>query len=230
MSANVNVRFEYETCFRKIRSSVVDRVSKNNRLSVCYDLREQVGNDPQILSKVVTGDETWCYGYYPETKQASSQWKTPNSPNPKKASQYRSNVKIMLISFFMLMELCTSNLFLQDKLWINNFIWRCWKDYAIVYGKNDQKCGVAVIGSFTTTTPLPTRPWVCSSFWQKKQHDGYSSSSLFTRPCAIRLLPVPSYERPDEREAFCWCQRSEKKTLEVLNNINTEEFQKCFQQ
>jgi len=58
MSANVNVRFEYETCFRKIRSSVVDRVSKNNRLSVCYDLREQVGNDPQILSKVVTGDET----------------------------------------------------------------------------------------------------------------------------------------------------------------------------
>ena len=35
---------------------------KNNRLIVCYDLREQVGNDPQILSKVVTGDETWCYG------------------------------------------------------------------------------------------------------------------------------------------------------------------------
>ena len=36
--------------------------------------------DPQILSKVVTGDETWCYGYDPETKQALSQWKTPNSP------------------------------------------------------------------------------------------------------------------------------------------------------
>ena len=32
---------------------------KNNRLNVCYDLREQVGNDPQILSKVVTRDETW---------------------------------------------------------------------------------------------------------------------------------------------------------------------------
>ena len=46
---------------------------KNNRLNVCYDLREQVGNNPQILSKVVTRDETWCYGYDPETKQASSQ-------------------------------------------------------------------------------------------------------------------------------------------------------------
>jgi len=41
---------------------------KNNHLSVCYDLREQGGNDPQILSKVLTGDETWCYSYDPETK------------------------------------------------------------------------------------------------------------------------------------------------------------------
>ena len=60
----------------------------------------QVGKNPQILSKVVTGDETWCYGHDLETKQASSQSKTPNSPKPKKAQQVWSNVKIMLISFF----------------------------------------------------------------------------------------------------------------------------------
>jgi len=28
--------------------------------------------------------------------------------------------------------------------------------------------------------------------------------------CAVRLFHVPSYERPDERETFCWCQGSEK--------------------
>ena len=43
-----------------------------------------------------------------------------------------------------------------------------------------------------------------------KQQDRYPSSSLFTRPCTMRLFPVPSYERPDERETFFWCQRSEK--------------------
>jgi len=48
----------------------------------------------------VTRDETWFYGYDLETKQASSQWKTPNSPKPKKALQVRLNVKFMLISFF----------------------------------------------------------------------------------------------------------------------------------
>jgi len=31
---------------------------KNNHLNVCCDLKEQVGNDPQIRSKVVTRDET----------------------------------------------------------------------------------------------------------------------------------------------------------------------------
>ena len=46
---------------------------KNNSLNVCYDLREQVGDDPQNLSKIVTGDETWCYSYDPGTKQALSQ-------------------------------------------------------------------------------------------------------------------------------------------------------------
>jgi len=61
------------------------RIKKNTRLNVCYDLREQVGKDPQILSKVVTGYETWYYGYDLETKRASSQWKTPNSEKPKKA-------------------------------------------------------------------------------------------------------------------------------------------------
>ena len=31
---------------------------KNNHLNICYNLKEQVGNDQQILSEVVTGDET----------------------------------------------------------------------------------------------------------------------------------------------------------------------------
>ena len=51
---------------------LTENKKKNNGLNVCYDLREQVGNDPQILSKVVTGDETLCYGYDSEIKQATS--------------------------------------------------------------------------------------------------------------------------------------------------------------
>jgi len=52
------------------------------------------------MSSVNTGDESWVYGYDPETKQMSSQWKTLSSPRPKKARQVKSNVKTMLIAFF----------------------------------------------------------------------------------------------------------------------------------
>jgi len=60
----------------------------------------QTGCRMPNISNIITSDETWMYGYDPETKQQSSQWKSSNSPQPKKACQVRSNVKSMLIIFF----------------------------------------------------------------------------------------------------------------------------------
>jgi hypothetical protein len=47
---------------------------------------------------VITGDESWVYGYDPETKVQSSQWKHQTSSRPKKARQVQSNVKVILFS------------------------------------------------------------------------------------------------------------------------------------
>jgi hypothetical protein len=44
------------------------------------------------LSRVITGDESRIYGYDPETKQQSSQWKSPNSSRSKKARKMKSNI------------------------------------------------------------------------------------------------------------------------------------------
>jgi hypothetical protein len=43
-------------------------------------LRECTNTDPEFLMTVITGDESRAYGYYPETKVQSSQWKHPTSP------------------------------------------------------------------------------------------------------------------------------------------------------
>jgi len=40
------------------------------------------------LGRVIIGDETWVYQYDPETKRQSAQWKTANSPRPKKTAVY----------------------------------------------------------------------------------------------------------------------------------------------
>jgi len=50
---------------------------------VCTELRQLASDDETFLSRVITGDESWVYGYDPETKRQSSQWKSPTSPRPK---------------------------------------------------------------------------------------------------------------------------------------------------
>ena len=59
-----------------------------------------VSDDENVLKTVITGDESWVYGYDTETKPQYSQWKRPDEPRPKKAHQSRSHVKSMLIIFF----------------------------------------------------------------------------------------------------------------------------------
>ena len=66
----------------------------------------------------------------------------------------------------------------------------------------------------------------CAAFFGKKEHDGYPSSSLFIWPCAMRLFPVPSYERPSGKH-FANVSEVKKKMPEVLN-ISTEEFLEMF--
>ena len=89
---------------RRVAAKFVPRLltddQKQSRLSGSSDLLQCVEEDPDFLTKIITGDETWVYGYDPETKVQSSVWKTPSSPRPKKARQSRSKVKVMLTVFF----------------------------------------------------------------------------------------------------------------------------------
>jgi len=50
--------------------------------TIAQDVFECSCEDVQFLKNVVTGDESWVYGYDPETKQQLSQWKGSMSPCP----------------------------------------------------------------------------------------------------------------------------------------------------
>jgi hypothetical protein len=73
---------------------------KQHRLEVSMQLKEHVRNGPDFLSKIITVDTSWIYGYGPKTKQQLSQWGCPSSSWPKKVRQMKDNVKSMLIRFF----------------------------------------------------------------------------------------------------------------------------------
>jgi len=39
-------------------------------------------HDANFMKTIITSNEFWVYGYDPETKAQSSQWKTSESPRP----------------------------------------------------------------------------------------------------------------------------------------------------
>jgi len=103
----------YGTCQRvlteelgmhRVTAKFVPRIltadQKEQRVNVCAELRQLTSDDETFLSRVITCDESWVCGYDSETKQQSSQWKSPTSPRPKKIRQVKSNVKGMIITFF----------------------------------------------------------------------------------------------------------------------------------
>ncbi|UYV60632.1 hypothetical protein LAZ67_1001722 [Cordylochernes scorpioides] len=73
---------------------------KQHRMNIANEMLDSVRDDPNLLKRVITGDEAWVYGYDVKTKAQSSQWKLPHEPRPKKARQVRSNVKVLLTGFF----------------------------------------------------------------------------------------------------------------------------------
>jgi histone-lysine N-methyltransferase SETMAR len=89
---------------RKICAKMVPRLlnddQKERRTQVCQDIIERLETEPDLLGKVITGDESWIFEYDPETKRQSCQWKSPGSPRPQKARQSSSKIKLLLIAFF----------------------------------------------------------------------------------------------------------------------------------
>ena len=69
-------------------------------MDIAQEMLTTFKDDPDLLKKFITGDESWVYDYDIEIKLQSSQLKRPEEPRLKKALQVRSNVKLLLTLFF----------------------------------------------------------------------------------------------------------------------------------
>jgi histone-lysine N-methyltransferase SETMAR len=65
----------------KFVPSLLTNDQKLWRVNTCIELQEKANEDPTFtcISSIITGDRSWIYSYDPETKQQSSQWKSPQS-------------------------------------------------------------------------------------------------------------------------------------------------------
>ena len=48
---------------------------KQLRVEVSQAMLDSTNSDLELMNDIISGDESWVYGYHPETKSQSSQWK-----------------------------------------------------------------------------------------------------------------------------------------------------------
>ncbi len=71
----------------------------NTHVDICKKWLFRIDSDPDVLMRVITGDESWISHFEPLLKYEIVTWKSPALPCKKKVRQQRSTFKIMLMVF-----------------------------------------------------------------------------------------------------------------------------------
>ena len=72
----------------EIISKLLNSEQKQHRMDIAQEMLMTFNDDANLFKNVLTGDDSWVYGYDIETKAQSSQWKRPEDPKPKKYANF----------------------------------------------------------------------------------------------------------------------------------------------
>jgi hypothetical protein len=72
---------------------------REDRDTSCQDIIAMADADNIFFNKIITGDETWCFAFNPETKRQRSDCVGETSPRPQKPKFQKSRIKTVLIIF-----------------------------------------------------------------------------------------------------------------------------------
>ena len=56
----------------KENDGMTGAVQNQLRVVISQDMLDSTNSDPDFMNTIITGDESWVYGYDPETKSPSS--------------------------------------------------------------------------------------------------------------------------------------------------------------
>ena len=126
MSEYLGVQFRgfYPKSCSQICPSPSHRRAKGASTSGMFWASKSAQRGPWFFSMVITGDESWCYGYDPETKQQSSQWKSPVLLVPKKPAKWSQTSRQCSFVSSIAEVLCTRSSFPRVKLLTRSCTWR----------------------------------------------------------------------------------------------------------
>jgi hypothetical protein len=112
---------------------------------------ECANGDPEFLKTVITGEETWVYGYDLEMKVQSSQRKHSSSPRPKKTQRVRSKVKVLLTAFFDYRRIVHYSYAPEGQTINKEYYLEVIVIFVMQFGARDRTCGPHAIGNCIMT-------------------------------------------------------------------------------
>lgn len=206
---------------------ILTEEQKQQRLSISLELLERSASDSDFLRYIITGDETWVYGYDPETKVQGSQWKSPSAPRAKKARQSGSSIKVMLIVFFDLDGIVLAE-FVPRNTTVNSEYYKGLLERLIndVCVKRPEKWASGFIlhhSSAPYHTSLLVQQCLSDENITVCPHPPYSSDLA---PCDFWLFPkVKAAMRGKHFESI---QDIKEAVTAQLDTLTKEDFQHCF--
>jgi histone-lysine N-methyltransferase SETMAR len=72
---------------------------KHQHAASSVEFLEMADDDTNVLKRTITGDESWCFMYDPESKRQSATQLRPKKPKAQKVAMRKSRVQTMLTAF-----------------------------------------------------------------------------------------------------------------------------------
>ena len=202
---------------------------KQHRMNIANEMLDSVRDDPNLLQRVITGDESWVYGYDVETKAQSSQWKLPHEPRPKKARQVRSNVKVLLTVFFDCRGVVHHEFLPQGRTVNKEYYLQVMRNLreAIRQKRPDlwkNKNWLLHHDNAPAHTSLLVREFLTKNNTLMMPQPPYSPDLA---PCDFFLFP--KLKRPMKGRRYATIEEIKTASKEELNKITKNNFLKCFE-
>ncbi|UYV76625.1 hypothetical protein LAZ67_14001499 [Cordylochernes scorpioides] len=202
---------------------------KQQCMNIANEMLDFVRDDPNLLQRVITGDEAWVYGYDVETKAQSSQWKLPHEPRPKKARQVRSNVKVLLTVFFDCRGVVHHEFFPQGRTVNKEYYLQVMRNLrkAICQKRPDlwkNKNWLLHHDNAPAHTSLLVRDFLAKNNTLMMPQPPYSPDLA---PCDFFLFP--KLKRPMKGRRYATLDEIKTASKEELKKIFKNDFLKCFE-
>ncbi len=97
-------------------AKLVPKNLTNEQKGTCVRICTEWLENWDVFDCVITGDKNWIFAYDPEMQRQSREWKILEEPRTKKVRMFKSQTKVMIVTFFVCRSIILKHRYHTGKL------------------------------------------------------------------------------------------------------------------